>query len=87
MGLHAFSICSSLLSKQVWCDMTTDGGGYALVARKHDAITWDIPSKDETIVPNSADKFWTSQLGDAPILDFRIQLSTSDSLDDTKAHW
>ena len=67
--------------------MKTDGGGYMLVARKHDAITWDIPSKDETADPKSTEKYWTSQLGDAPILDFRIQLSTSDSFDDTKAHW
>ena len=81
-------VCNiSLLSKQVWCDMKTDGGGYALVARKHDAITWDIPSKDETVDPKSVDTFWTSQLGDAPILDLRIQFSSSDSFDDTKAHW
>ena len=67
--------------------MKTDGGGYALIARKHDAITWDIPSKDETVDPKSVDTFWTSQLGDAPILDFRVQFADSDSFDATKAHW
>ena len=73
--------------RKVWCDMTTDGGGYMLVARKHDAIIWDVPSKDQPVEPDSSETYWTSQLGDAPILDLRIQLSTSDSLDDTKAHW
>ena len=67
--------------------MTTDGGGFALVARKHDAIMWDIPSKNQPAEPHSNETYWTSQLGDAPILDFRIQISTSDSFDGTKAHW
>jgi hypothetical protein len=58
-----------------------------LVARKHDAIMWDVPSKDQPVEPHSSETYWTSQLGDAPILDFRIQLSTSDSFDNTKAHW
>ncbi len=58
-----------------------------LLARKHDAITWDVPSKDQPAEPDSSETYWTSQLGDAPMLDFRIQLSTSDSFDDTKAHW
>lgn len=66
--------------------MTTDGGGYMLVARKH-AIAWDIPSKDKTVDPHTNELFWTSQLGDAPILDFRIQLSTSKFFNGTKAHW
>ena len=58
-----------------------------LVARKHDAIILDVSSKDESVEPHSNETYWTSQLGDAPILDFRIQISTSDSFDDTKAHW
>ena len=82
-----FSTNIFLLCKQVWCDMKTDGGGYILVARKHDAITWDVPSKDQPVEPHSSETYWTSQLGDAPILDFRVQFSTSDSFDDTKAHW
>ncbi|XP_046843366.1 uncharacterized protein LOC124437432 isoform X2 [Xenia sp. Carnegie-2017] len=73
--------------RKVWCDMKTDGGGFTLVARKYDAVTWDIPSIDKPVHPFSKGKYWTSQLGDAPILDFRIQLSTSDSFDDTKSHW
>ncbi|XP_028396090.1 uncharacterized protein LOC114520085 [Dendronephthya gigantea] len=72
--------------RRVWCDMKTDGGGFMLVARKH-AIAWDIPSKDEPVHPLSDELFWTSQLGDAPILDFRIQLSTSKHFNGTKAHW
>ncbi|XP_046848421.1 uncharacterized protein LOC124441980 isoform X2 [Xenia sp. Carnegie-2017] len=73
--------------RKVWCDMKTDGGGFILVARKHDAITWNVPSKDKPVNPSGKDKYWTSQLGDLPILDFRIQMSTSDSFVDTKAHW
>ncbi|CAB4034088.1 Hypothetical predicted protein, partial [Paramuricea clavata] len=73
--------------RKVWCDMKTNGGGYMLVARKHNAIMWDVPSKDQPVEPDSSETYWTSQLGDAPILDFRIQLSTSDSFDNTKAHW
>ena len=58
-----------------------------LVARKHDAETWSIPSKDQVVDPHSSKTYWSSQLGDAPILDFMIQFSTSDSFADTKAHW
>lgn len=67
--------------------MTTDGGGFLLVARKQNGTTWDVPSKDMPVGPSVKDKYWTNQLGDLPILDFRVQMSTSDSFDDTKAHW
>ena len=67
--------------------MKTDGGGFILDARKKDAVTWDVPSIDKPVYPFSKDSYWTSQMGDAPILDFRVQFSTRDSFDDTKAHW
>ncbi len=67
--------------------MKMDSGGYMLVARKHDAETWSVPSKDEAVDPRSSETYWSSQLGDAPILDFMIQISTGDSFKDTRAHW
>jgi hypothetical protein len=66
--------------------MTTDGGGYFLVGRKNNSITWTLPSNDLPVEPYG-DPHWASNLGDAPILDFRVQIATSEDFQQTKAHW
>lgn len=66
--------------------MTTDGGGFMLIGRKNDSKTWSVPSNDYPVEPFGF-PHWSSALGNAPILDFRVQVATKENFDDTKAHW
>jgi hypothetical protein len=66
--------------------MSTDGGGYILVGRKNSSVTWRLPSNDLPVEP-LGDPHWASNLGDAPILDFRVQVATAEDFQQTKAHW
>ncbi|CAB4020784.1 Hypothetical predicted protein, partial [Paramuricea clavata] len=71
---------------KVFCDMTTDGGGFMLIGRNNNSITWTVPSNNMTVEPYG-EPHWSSSLGDAPILDFRVQLATREDFKATKAHW
>ncbi|XP_028404228.1 uncharacterized protein LOC114526893 [Dendronephthya gigantea] len=71
---------------QVWCDMSTDGGGFILVGRQNDSVTWSVASNGNPVAPYG-EPHWLSSLGDAPIMDFRVQMATSEDLKSTKAHW
>lgn len=75
-----------MLHFKVWCDMTTDGGGFTLIAHKTSAVTWTVPSNNTRVDPFSSHQ-WSSALGNASVMDFRIQVSTSSNFSDTKAHW
>ncbi|CAB4020794.1 Hypothetical predicted protein, partial [Paramuricea clavata] len=66
--------------------MSTDGGGFALLAHKTSAITWTVPSNYTRVDPFTSHQ-WSSVLGNASIMDFRVQVSTSNNFSDTKAHW
>lgn len=66
--------------------MTTDGGGYFLIGRKETPETWTVPSNADPLHPYGS-PHWLSSVGDAPMMDFRIQVATSDNLKATKAHW
>jgi hypothetical protein len=66
--------------------MTTDAGGWTLIGRKNNSITWSVPSSNKTVEPYG-DPHWSSSLGNAPILDFRVQVATSENFNATKAHW
>ena len=66
--------------------MTTDGGGFMLIGRKNNSITWTVPSNSETVEPYG-EPHWSSSLGDALILDFRVQMATKEDFKTTKAHW
>ena len=71
---------------KAWCDVTTDGGGYLLVARKNDSVTWTVPSSKETVDPFGK-PHWSSIFGNMKMLDIRFQFSTTSEFKDTKAHW
>ena len=66
--------------------MTTDFGGFMLIGKTNSSVTWTIPSRDNPVEPYG-DPQWASHLGDAPILDFRIQISAAEDLSKTLAHW
>ena len=66
--------------------MTTDGGGYMLIGRMNDSVTWDVPSDNTTVSPFD-DPQWSSAFGDIPILDFRVQVAADEEYRQIKAHW
>ena len=66
--------------------MTTDGGGFALIGRKTTPIIWTLPSNSTPVHPYGP-PHWSSSLGEAPILDFRVQIGTRESLKSTRANW
>jgi hypothetical protein len=75
-----------LIYLKVFCDMTTDGGGFILVGRKNTSVTWTVPSNNKPVEP-FGDPHWTSSLGNAPIIDFRVQMASAENFKTTKAHW
>ena len=83
---HCINSCNIFLFNKVWCDMTTNDGGYMLFGRTNSSITWTVPSSTIPVEPYG-DPHWASHLGDAPILDFRIQMSSAEDLSKTLAHW
>ncbi len=66
--------------------MSTDGGGYMLFGHMNDTVTWDVPSSNQT-VETFGYPHWSSEFGDVPVLDFRIQIALDDNFENTKAHW
>lgn len=66
--------------------MTTDGGGYMLIGRMNDSVTWDVPSDNTTVAPFD-DPQWSSAFGDIPILDFRVQVAADKEYRQIQAHW
>lgn len=67
--------------------MSVDGGGYILIGRMNDTVTWDVPSSNITVEPHDSPQ-WSSAFGDIPILDFRVQVAVDDEyIKKIKAHW
>ena len=83
---HGYTQLQADIISQVWCDMETDGGGFMLIGRKNSPVMWSVPSNDTPLEPYGEPR-WSSAFGDAPILDFRVQISTSGNMSDTAAHW
>ena len=67
--------------KKVWCDMTTDRGGFILFGYHNSPVTWNLPSTDKPVDPVGL-PHWSSILGNAPILDIRVQVSKSKEFKD-----
>ncbi|XP_046839770.1 uncharacterized protein LOC124433941 isoform X2 [Xenia sp. Carnegie-2017] len=72
--------------KMIYCDMTTDGGGFMLIGRQNTSVTWTVPSNSKTVEP-FGEPHWISSLGEAPMVDFRVQMATRDDFKASKAHW
>ncbi|CAB3989060.1 Hypothetical predicted protein [Paramuricea clavata] len=72
--------------RKAWCDLVTDGGGFLLIGVQNSSRTMDVPS-DSTLVHPLDLRHWSSSFGEEKILDFRVQIATSKSWSDTKAHW
>ena len=83
---QCINFCNIFFFNKVWCDMTTNDGGYMLFGRTNSSITWTVPSSTIPVEPYG-DPHWASHLGDAPILDVRIQMSIAEDLSKTLAHW
>jgi hypothetical protein len=66
--------------------MKTDGGGFILFGYQNSSVTWNVPSTNETVDPFGV-PHWSSVLGNTPIVDVRIQVSSSEEFKDTKADW
>ena len=66
--------------------MTTDGGGFILIGRKNTSETWSVPSNNKSVTPYG-EPHWSSNLGDMPIVDFRVQIATAENFKATEAHW
>ena len=73
-------------AQQIWCDVHTDGGGWALVGMKDSPVSWTVPSNPTPVDPQGP-PHWSSDLGDVKVLDFRVQFSTDKSFEGTKADW
>ena len=71
---------------KIWCDVHTDGGGFALVGTKDSPVSWTAPSNATPVHPQGP-PHWSSDLGDYKVLDFRVQFSTDKSFKETKADW
>jgi hypothetical protein len=66
--------------------LVTDGGGFLLIGVQNSSRTMDVPSDSTLVLPLDL-RHWSSSFGEEKILDFRVQIATSKSWSDTKAHW
>ena len=66
--------------------MTTDGGGFIRFGYQNSSVTWDVPSSNKPVDPFDSPR-WSSVLGNTPVLDIRVQVSSSEDFKDTKLHW
>lgn len=66
--------------------MSTDEGGFMLIGIQNSSVTWSVPSNNQTVDPFGEPQL-SSSFGDAPVLDFRVQISTTGNFAETKAHW
>ena len=57
-----------------------------MIGDKNTPKTWAIPSGISFIDPRGP-AGWSSAFGDKNVLDFRVQISTSNDFRHTSAHW
>jgi hypothetical protein len=66
--------------------METDGGGFLLVGNKDSPVSWTVPSSAQMVTPKGQ-PHWSSEFGNASMIEFRVQVSTTNDLADLKADW
>ncbi|XP_028392499.1 uncharacterized protein LOC114517056 [Dendronephthya gigantea] len=71
---------------KVWCDFTTNTGGFMLIGYADSPISWKLSSNNDPVSPFEK-PHWSSSFGDIKITEFRVQISTSMDMNDTKADW
>ena len=57
-----------------------------LVGSKQSPVTWTVPSNATLVTPDGA-PHWSSEFGDVSVIEFRIQVSTTNDQADLKADW
>jgi hypothetical protein len=62
--------------------MSTDEGGFMLIGIQNSSVTWSVPSNNQTVAPFGEPQL-SSSFGDAPVLDFRVQISTTGNFAET----
>ena len=53
---------------------------------KNKPMIWNVPSNEKPVDP-VGHPHWSSEFGDISVQDFAVQISTTKSFEDTKAHW
>lgn len=57
-----------------------------LIGRKDNPVSWTLPSNAGVVSPYGK-PHWSSMFGNVSMLEFRIQVSTTNNLKDSKADW
>lgn len=57
-----------------------------LIGYANSTVSWELSSNDETVSPFE-NPHWSSSFGRMKITEFRVQVSSSASMKDTKADW
>lgn len=57
-----------------------------LVGSKDSPVSWTVPSNAQMVTPQGP-PHWASEFGNAPMIEFRVQVSTTNDPADVKADW
>ena len=57
-----------------------------LVGYKNSPVSWTLPSNPKIVSPQGH-PHWSSKFGNVQMLEFRIQVSTTNNFNDSKADW
>ncbi|XP_062512749.1 uncharacterized protein LOC134188597 [Corticium candelabrum] len=70
----------------VYCDMTTDGGGWLLIGKAFQPNMRNVRPTSKPLTLTS-EQGWSNIFPSIIVNDFRVQFSTSRAMEDTKANW
>ena len=66
--------------------MTTDGGGWLLIGKSFQPEL-NVLSPTSEPVTLTSHQGWSNRFPSIVVNDFRVQFSTSSSMEETKGHW